>query len=208
MVIIALAVTATAGLAACATPTTNGARSNAGTGTSENSPTPAPNVTTAATGNPAATGSPTVEHGGANADCTLDHLDVAVKHVGGAAGHSADVLVFTNTGNQVCRLFGYPGVAALDPGGNQAVQAARSPNGYMGGVHSGAKAAFLSKGESAAAVLEWVNFTPPDGSVPCPTYAGLLVTPPNETHSIKLTWTGGCSGLQIHPVVLGVTGQD
>jgi hypothetical protein len=42
----------------------------------------------------------------------------------------------------------------------------------------------------------------------CTPYAGILVTPPNETHSIKLPWpSDGCSVLQIHPVVPGTTGS-
>jgi hypothetical protein len=120
------------------------------------------------------------------------------------------VLVFTNTGGSVCRLFGYPGVAALDSGGTQIEQATRTTSGYLGGLAAGhtAQAAYLSKGESAAAIVEALAFNSSGGSA-CTAYAGLLVTPPNETHSIKLAWDNdGCSGLQIHPVVLGTTGQD
>jgi len=50
----------------------------------------------------------------------------------------------------------------------------------------------------------WWNAS--DGSA-CAAYAGILVTPPNETHTVKVPWDGGCSALQIHPVVLGTTGQ-
>jgi hypothetical protein len=138
----------------------------------------------------------------------MDHLSVTAKPSTGAGGHSSKVLVFTNTGPTVCRLFGYPGVAALDAGGNQIAQATRTLNGYMGGIPSGksAEAAFLSKGESASAVVEALNFNASDGSA-CAAYAGILVTPPNETHTVKVPWDGGCSALQIHPVVLGTTGQ-
>jgi hypothetical protein len=138
----------------------------------------------------------------------MDHLIVTAKPSTAAGGHSSKVLVFTNTGPTVCRLFGYPGVAALDAGGNQIAQATRTLNGYMGGIPSGksAEAAFLSKGESASAVVEALNFNASDGSA-CAAYAGILVTPPNETHTVKVPWDGGCSALQIHPVVLGTTGQ-
>jgi len=97
----------------------------------------------------------------------------------------------------------------LDSGGNQIAQATRTTKGYLGGLAAGhsAEQAFLSKGESAAAIVEALAFNASDGSA-CTAYAGLLVTPPNETHSIKLAWDNdGCSDLQIHPVVLGTTGQ-
>jgi hypothetical protein len=214
--IIALAVTAIVGLTACSTPAASGPRADGGgTGTvgagSTTSSAPPNGGGTGSNGNGGGGGTSTGGGGGgggANANCTLDHLNVTGKPSTGAGGHSSKVLVFTNTGPGVCRLFGYPGVAALDAGGNQIAQATRTLNGYMGGIPSGktAEAAFLSVGESAAAVVEALNFNASDGSA-CTAYAGILVTPPNETHSIKLGWDGGCSALQIHPVVLGTTGQ-
>ena len=217
--IIALAVTAFVGLTACSTPAASGPRADGGgNGTlgSGGATTSAPanggdagsNGGSGGGGTGGSTGGTGGGGGGANANCTLDHLKVTGTPSTGAGGHSSKVLVFTNTGPGVCRLFGYPGVAALDAGGNQIAQATRTLNGYMGGIPSGktAEAAFLSVGESAAAVVEALNFNASDGSA-CTAYAGILVTPPNETHSIKLGWDGGCSALQIHPVVLGTTGQ-
>jgi Domain of unknown function (DUF4232) len=204
--IIALAAAAIAGLTACSTPTASGPRPDAGSngtlgaGATSSSAPPSPDggATTGSNGG----------GGGANANCTLDHLSVTGKPSSAAAGHQSKVLVFTNTGNTVCRLFGYPGVAALDASGNQIAQATRTLSGYMGGIPSGktAEPTFLSKGESASAIVETLGFNAGDGSA-CTPYAGILVTPPNETHSIKLAWDGGCSALQIHPVVLGTTGQ-
>jgi hypothetical protein len=211
--IIALAVTAIAGLTACSTPTASGPRPDGGgtatTGAGGATTSAPPNGGATATGSTDNGGTGGGGGGGANANCTLDHLNVTAKPSGAAAGHQSKVLVFTNTGNAVCRLFGYPGVAALDAGGNQIAQATRTLNGYMGGIPSGhtAEALFLSKGESASAIVEALAFNASDGSA-CTAYAGILVTPPNETHSIKLPWdSNGCSALQIHPVVLGTTGQ-
>ena len=42
----------------------------------------------------------------------------------------------------------------------------------------------------------------------CTGYAGLLVTPPDETHSVRVGWdSDGCSTLEIHPVVPGTSGS-
>jgi len=140
-------------------------------------------------------------------DCTIVHLAVVAQHGAAASGHRSMVLVFTNHG-PVCRLFGYPGVAALNSGGAQTEQAVRTASGYLGGLAAGQRpaSAYLTNGESASAIVEAMAFTPIGDA--CTSYAGLLVTPPNETHSVNLPWDNdGCASLQIHPVVLGATGQ-
>ena len=65
----------------------------------------------------------------------------------------------------------------------------------------------LAPGNSASATVEALA-SGPDGAS-CTGYAGLLVTPPDETHAVHLNWgSDGCSDLQIHPVVPGTTGQS
>lgn len=55
--------------------------------------------------------------------------------------------------------------------------------------------------------MEGTN-VPPGNATSCTEYKGLLVTPPDETHSVRLDVTAnGCDGLQIHPVVPGDTGD-
>lgn len=53
-------------------------------------------------------------------------------------------------------LFGYPGVAALDPSGHQVEQAARQPRGYLGGIPSGQSppTVTLEPGATAPALVE------------------------------------------------------
>jgi hypothetical protein len=194
-----------AALAACsagATGTVSGPSSRPATEAVGGTPTVSPSTTPPSTPDTPVNPPPTTP-----ANCTIDHLTVASQHGAAASGHRSMVLVFTNHG-PVCRLFGYPGVAALNGSGAQIEQAVRTTNGYMGGLTAGQNpvSAFLSNGESASAIVEAVAFKP-NGDA-CTAYAGLLVTPPNETHSVKLTWDNdGCASLQIHPVVLGTTGQ-
>jgi hypothetical protein len=196
---------AVAGLAACSTGATgsgSGPSSKPATQAIGSTPVGPPPTSPPSTPDTPVTPPPTTP-----ANCTIDHLTVVSQHGSAASGHRSMVLVFTNHG-PVCRLFGYPGVAALNSGGAQIEQAVRTTSGYMGGLPAGQNpvSAFLSNGESASAIVEAMAFTPSGDA--CTPYAGLLVTPPNETHSVKLTWDNdGCASLQIHPVVLGTTGQ-
>ncbi len=193
-----------------------------GTGTPAAAPPANQPTATTTTGAPAATGAtanpappattvpaPPQQPPAGGANCTLDHLSVTAASGGAGSGHRSMVLVFTNTGSAVCKLYGYPGVAGLDSGGNQIQQAARALRGYLGGLAAGKSPEdlFLGPGESASAIVEALAFHASDGSA-CTPFANLLVTPPNETHSVRVAWDNdGCDSLQIHPVVLGKTGQ-
>ncbi len=158
----------------------------------------------------AASSQPTVGPGGSTtsggspgqpADCTAAHLEITLAQGGSGSGHRSAVLTFRNTGSGTCQLYGYPGVAGLDAHGAQLEQAARTTSGYLGGLRGTTMAVVnLSAGQSASATVEALAFRP-DGSS-CSGYAALLVTPPNETHAVRLAWnTDACSDLQIHPVV-------
>jgi len=149
--------------------------------------------------------------GSAPPNCTTAQLHISAGMLGGATGHTAIPLLFTNTGSQECRLSGYPGVAGLDGDGRQVTQAQRQPNGFIGGLHdySGGPlpAIGLSSGETGSALIEGQD-NPPDGATPCAVFAGVLVTPPNATQSVRIdVGVPGCSDFQVHPVVLGTTGQ-
>jgi hypothetical protein len=152
--------------------------------------------------------SPPPSTGGPAVECTLSMLKVEEGHNGGASGHRSMVLVFTNTGSATCSMRGYPGVAALNASGKQIAQAKRTTSGYLGGLASGQPPSVaLAPGAKSSAMIEASAFDPDTGAA-CTPYAGLLVTPPDETHSARLPWPGdGCDDLQIHPVVPGTTGQ-
>jgi hypothetical protein len=65
----------------------------------------------------------------------------------------------------------------------------------------------LAPGETASALLEGTN-NPTGTATSCPIYSAILVTPPGETHSVRVGISmRGCTGLEIHPVVPGSTGR-
>jgi hypothetical protein len=140
-------------------------------------------------------------------ECKLAQLDVTITEGSAGSTHRSKIILFRNTGSARCVLQGYPGVAALDSTGKQIEQAKRTPAGYLGGVASGKTPLVnLAPGGTASATVEALA-TGPNGES-CTGYAGLLVTPPDETHSVRLDWgSDGCSSLQIHPVVPGTSGS-
>jgi hypothetical protein len=144
------------------------------------------------------------------AECTVSGLTI-VTHPGDASsGHRSVIIVFTNKGPATCLMQGYPGVAALDSHDKQIAQATRTKNGYLGGLSAALQIpeVDLARNESSSAMVEALAFNAGDGSA-CVAYAGLLVTPPDETHSVKVAWgSDGCSDLQIHPVVTGTSGRS
>jgi hypothetical protein len=143
----------------------------------------------------------------AETDCPLSQLAVSDQKGSSGSTHRSVILIFRNTSSITCHLTGYPGVAALNSSDAQIAQAKRTLHGYLGGATS-AGTITLAAGASASATVEALAIDATTGNG-CAAYAGILVTPPNETHSIKLAWPGdGCSGLEIHPVVLGTTGSS
>ena len=192
------AVLTVAGLAGC----TKAGASSSGMGAPSGGPSVTASQTTAsqttASQGPTASGP---------AECKIGQLDVSITAGDAGVGHRSKVVVFRNTGSTRCVLQGYPGIAALDGAGDQVAQAKRTPSGYLGGVASGkAPLVNLAPGQSASATVEALAFGPNGES--CTGYTGLLVTPPDETHSVRVAWgSDGCSDLQVHPVVPGTSGS-
>ena len=148
--------------------------------------------------------------------CSNGAIAVSDTGGGGALGHEDQVIVFTNKGQSTCTLSGYPGVAGLDAGGNQVVQAQRMISGYFGGLQAGATPpnVSLEPGATASAIVEGTD-DPVGTATTCPYYSALLVTPPNLTESARVTVVGlgsnpsglaGCSPIEVHPVVPGSGG--
>ena len=82
--------------------------------------------------------------------------------------------------------------------------------GYLGGMHSGGPLPSIvlpAGGGSASAYVEGTD-NPAGTATSCPTYAVLLVTPPNALQSVRVALAiPGCSGIEVHPVVPGLAGQ-
>jgi hypothetical protein len=142
--------------------------------------------------------------------CTGANVGVSGTTAGAAAGHEGVILVFVNNGPASCVLFGFPGVAGLNAGGAQAVQAQRTLTGMLGGLAPGVTALpriTLARGQTASAVVEGTD-VPTGNETTCPTYPSLLVTAPNTKVSVTIPQSfPGCSGLQVHPVVPGTSGS-
>lgn len=168
--------------------------------------TTAPSTSTTAAGVTTTTAAATATTAAGGHGCGFSQLAVSSSSQG-AAGHIGVVLVFKNTSTATCTLVGYPGVAGLDSAGQQVVQATRTPSGFMGGISgSTPPTVTLAPGASASALIESTD-VPTGNETSCPTYASLLVTPPNTTQSVTIAQSlPGCSGLQVHPVVAGTSG--
>ncbi len=133
--------------------------------------------------------------------CNFDQLAVTATFGGAALGHESVLLLFKDASSTTCSLYGYPGVAGLNVQGVQITQAVRTLNGYMGGAGKSAPHVTLTPGLVASAVVEGTD-VPTGNATTCPTYASLLVTPPNTTQSVPIHFSlPGCSGLQVHPII-------
>jgi len=190
-------------------PGQDGPGPTATTSTSTSTPTPTPTPTPGTSETPSSERTSAAE-ATSLPNCAMAQLKITLGQANAGAGHSGQVLLFRNIGSAACRLHGYPDVKALDADGNVMEQARQTLHGYMGGVVNNSTplpSVDLDPGQSASALEETLNANASDGSA-CTPYKSLLVTAPNETHSISLPVTvGGCSNLQVHPVVPGDIGD-
>lgn len=151
--------------------------------------------------------------------CQDGQIEVSNAGGGSGLGHQDQVILFTNQGQSICSLSGYPGVAGLDGQGGEAVQAQRTLSGYLGGLITGATTppvVSLAPGQIASATVEGTD-NPIGAATSCPFYPYLLVTPPNLTDSVRVTVTDfgrlnhpglpGCTRIEVHPVVPGTSGR-
>ncbi len=183
-----------------------GASPSAASHKDHHAPPPSTSTTTAP---PPASTTSTTAAAASTTRCTFADLTISVGQSGAGLGHEGGVILFENTGTSACTLSGYPGVAALNSSGTQVQQARRTPSGYLGGMQTGSTTppvVTLQVGGTASAFVEGTD-VPVGTATSCPTYAGLLVTPPTATQSTRLTLSlPGCSPIQVHPVVSGTTG--
>jgi hypothetical protein len=144
--------------------------------------------------------------------CQNGQLSVVPLSGGIGAGQALEIIGFTNISSATCTLTGFPGVAALDGNGSQVAQAQRTTGPQAAPVTT----VTLAEGQTASAMVSGSN-VPTGTATTCPYYApSLLVTPPDLTRSVQVSVTGsnfgtrgfpGCGGLNVAPVVLGITGH-
>ncbi len=142
--------------------------------------------------------------------CTTGQLTISLVGAQGGLSHAGYIILFKNTGNP-CQIHGYPGLDGVNSDGVVVVSAQRTPNGMLGGLPNGVTAepnVDLTTGQTASAIFEGI-----DGPVaslgPCAQYTVLVITPPNETHSVRIASPDPTDPIcypQVHPVVAGSTG--
>ena len=217
------AVSLAAALAMCVAGCTGGSKAATGgpssttqsVATSAQTTTSTPAVTSTSGSQATTSPSATTTTGAVKASqrCTTSQLDISAGPVGaglhGSRRHPGAVP--QHRGASACTMSGYPGVAGLDAKGSQVVQAQRTPNGYLGGLTQGVTnppVVTLTNGQVASALVEG-SAVPLDNATSCPTFPALLVTPPGETHSVRVVGEmPGCTGIAVHPIVAGSTGSQ
>jgi Domain of unknown function (DUF4232) len=87
-------------------------------------------------------------------------LRVTYGPIEAGSGHRGMPVIFTNIGQSICRLSGYPKMTALNAKGEPIAQAQPTPSGYLGGLKSGATLprVDLLPGQSASTMVEAMAF--------------------------------------------------
>jgi hypothetical protein len=145
---------------------------------------------------------------GAPKACASAQLAVTLGERQQLMAQPAVAVIFTNTSDSSCTLYGYPGVAGLDSNGHQVAQAFRTAQVYMGGAPTDTPTSVTLASGAQASALIGGSANPVNGEAACPPdYAAVLVTPPGTTTATELAIDyPSCSGLLITPVVPGATG--
>jgi Protein of unknown function (DUF4232) len=177
----AVAAAALLGVAAFTAACGPKAHQAAGSGTKPASPATAPASSAASSPTAAAPASPSASASAAATGCASSALkaSVNVTQVGAAAGSFYYPIVFTNTSNTSCTMFGYPGVSfAASDGGARIGRAARRepapPPSMVTLAPGGVAHATLQVGEAAnygpaqckPVQAHWLKIYPPNQFAP------------------------------------------
>lgn len=168
---------------------------------------PTTSTTGATTTTSPSTATTTTTVGGSPVGCQTANLTITLGSAKSGLSHYGQTIVFRNNGPR-CVLHGYPGLDGDNASGGTVLSAERTLSGYLGGLGAGVAepTVVLATGDSASALYE--GEAPGVPGVACPAYTVLAITPPNETHTVKLPSPQTICGLQIHPVVPGTSGDD
>jgi hypothetical protein len=130
--------------------------------------------------------SPSTAEAGEGADrsrCRTAELRASVGRIDPGAGQRNFPIVLTNTSSRTCTVYGYPGAAFVDADGRQLGPDPKRSPGFSPTTVT------LDPGDSAWAGLSFA--APQTSGARTATPAALLVTPPDERTSLKVTWTAG-----------------
>jgi hypothetical protein len=133
----------------------------------------------------------------------------AASRPNGGAGNFVQEFGLTNRGSAACWVYGYVGMALIDGAGNQLpTRVVRDTGGRFPFAHVGQYT--VQPGATAPFWVHWEQ-VPVGSETSCPTSAGLIVTPPDETTQVRLDGVQitACNGgeLDVSPVTApGTTG--
>ena len=151
---------------------------------------------------------PTTSVSGSEHLCSSRQLKVSVTEGIPGMGQFSWVILVSNAGPTVCPLTGYPDVDLLNSHGVRTKEAAQTPTGFSGGPPPGAPlpSINLHRGEVASALMEGTDI-PPGNATTCPSYPSYTVTLPGLGTTVTIDQQiGSCSGLSVHPFVIGFNG--
>jgi hypothetical protein len=196
---------ALAGCGSSSTPPTS-----ASTPASASASTSTSTITTTRTASATSSGRGGASAHAASAACASGQISVTAGAGGAGLGHVGVVLRFHSTASFTCTLSGYPGATFVTAGGRD-VPARRTRSGYLGGLAPASSlvpVVHVAPGHTVSAYLEGLDSDAAHGGGPCPRYAHLLVTPPNQTVTARMTspLTTICQP-EVHPVVPGTSGR-
>jgi len=140
--------------------------------------------------------------------CSSRQLTVSVTDGLGGAGHFSSVILVRNNGPSACHLKGYPEVRLFNARGTEAAEAIETPTGFAGGLPTGAPipSVELRKGEVASAIMEGTD-APTGEATTCASFHDYTITLPGIADVVHINReTGSCSGLYVHPLVIGFNG--
>jgi hypothetical protein len=182
-------------LTACGSPTVQTTPSRTASGTAgpatedtAGSTAPSSGTASAATGGAASSAKATGGTSGATTTagsttrCHTSELSASVGRNNPGAGQENFPIVLTNKSGHTCTVRGYPGAAFVSASGAQLGPDPKRSSGSPATVA-------LKPGQSAWAGLSFSN--PEISGAKTATPAALVVTPPDERDSLKVTWTAG-----------------
>jgi hypothetical protein len=123
-----------------------------------------------------------------------------------SGGHQGFPIIFTNNGSSSCLIFGFPSAVTLTASGAAGQIVELSQNGTLGGLSPNVGVVpfvTLDAGQTASALIEGTT------AASCASYPAISVTAPNDSVAVRVQLSkplGGCSQIQIHPVVPGSNG--
>jgi hypothetical protein len=151
-----------------------------------------------------ATPAPVTGGGSATGRCSASALALGLGRAGIAAGNIYQSVSLTNTSGATCWLYGFPGLLMLDAADRpMPTHVVRIDGPTFPGISPTPQRVMLAPGASAPFFMHTGN-VPSGGESTCPQSKTLLVTPPDETHQLRVAdQMAPCQGgtIDVSPVL-------